>query len=478
MLRLFYLSLISLTISNLQAQELRRKFLDENWIYWNTNVRYIWDNAIGSAIKEGIDAEYVDDKLDEQNPLFHDNRGFFIQSDSYIDFTLPGNRDLWEFEFDDGQRIGFPELFLFITKKYSNAFTDDTRKVPILTDQINDLVDSLDLYESKRAIVREMWYFDKEERRFYSRLAGIGLLPPKGKDRSPVMWIEFQYIELKILERIRPKNYPGMDDLISYVENATWQREVLSWSHTQFERQKKPNRYNTELDVYFQKLLLEQTFSIESSGKKLKSDWKGKQTSGTIDGEGNMSGLWTLLDEKGNRLCEMQYYEGIAEGQYRLFYPNGKVKESGTLRNGMKQGATAVNNTTGNVIASKNYENGLLEGELKWYYDNGLPHTVTRFQNGVVHGPFKRIYPDGVIREQGRFDNGIFAGDWKYNIKMEDVFCEFLKDQEAYGYVSKDLVEGAMEDCIASFVIYFFRKTDKACYGGFCVLPELKGKIE
>lgn len=70
-----------------------------------------------------------------------------------------------------------------------------------------------------------------------------------------------------------------------------------------------------------------------------------------------------FVSEEGN------YEDGLAVGEWKSFYPDGKLMAVGTFKNGKKQGKFAAYNAKGILETSGNYVNDKKEGE--WIFKRG-----------------------------------------------------------------------------------------------------------
>jgi len=72
----------------------------------------------------------------------------------------------------------------------------------------------------------------------------------------------------------------------------------------------------------------------------------------------------------------------IENGEYKIYYPNGKLQLEGTM------------------------VNGEFDGKVMAYYDNGAVQEESNFKNGVLHGMLKRLEKDGTVIRQVQYIDG------------------------------------------------------------------------
>jgi len=88
-------------------------------------------------------------------------------------------------------------------------------------------------------------------------------------------------------------------------------------------------------------------------------------------------------------------------GEYKLYFENGKVKETATYQNDQLIGVRTMYYENGNIETEENYtEPNVLNGEYKTYYDNGQLKLVKIYKNNAIQGTLKVFYPTGKIKEE------------------------------------------------------------------------------
>lgn len=88
-------------------------------------------------------------------------------------------------------------------------------------------------------------------------------------------------------------------------------------------------------------------------------------------------------------MCDLK--DGIFEGEYKMFYPNGKIKTKFYMKDGKPSGLLQSYDENGQLDAEKNYKDGLLHGIAKFYrnemqveeivYENGNEVKSYKFDN-------------------------------------------------------------------------------------------------
>lgn len=88
--------------------------------------------------------------------------------------------------------------------------------------------------------------------------------------------------------------------------------------------------------------------------------------------------------------------DGKKNGSFLVFFPDGKLAQSGYL------------------IDNKN------EGEWKYYYSNGNLESKGLYINDIPQGEWEFYYPSGVLKNKGKFKDGLKDKIWyDYNTEGE-----------------------------------------------------------
>ena len=137
-----------------------------------------------------------------------------------------------------------------------------------------------------------------------------------------------------------------------------------------------------------------------------------------------------------NNIKEIGHWkDGKQNGLFQMYTEDGILIDSGTFKNGERDGVTKqFYNDTGKLRVSANYKNGVLEGEFKAYYPNGNLQGEVNYVNGEMNGDFKEYHENKKIRLSGSYKNSLQEGEWKFY--LEDGTLESIinyKDGELHG---------------------------------------------
>ena len=126
-------------------------------------------------------------------------------------------------------------------------------------------------------------------------------------------------------------------------------------------------KYNSGRDLYTKGGLIYKT------GEK-------KPFTGKVRGEAN------------NKVVEYEVKNGVKNGEFILYFPNGNVE------------------IKGKIIDGKN------EGQWDYYYSNKSLESQGNFKNDLVDGKWVWYFPNGNLKEKGKYVNGKRQGEWlSYN---------------------------------------------------------------
>jgi antitoxin component YwqK of YwqJK toxin-antitoxin module len=145
---------------------------------------------------------------------------------------------------------------------------------------------------------------------------------------------------------------------------------------------------------------------------------------GGIKQEGNYrddkkDGYFKDYAENGNLISVSKYINDVlqpeAEEIKKLdlvneYYPDGKLKSSGTYRNGLPEGIRREYNELGVLVQSFIFQSGIRIGE-----------GIIR-EDGTRDGHWIEFFPDSTLKSEGNYKDGQPTGEWKYyypNGKLE-----------------------------------------------------------
>ncbi len=168
--------------------------------------------------------------------------------------------------------------------------------------------------------------------------------------------------------------------------------------------------------------------------------WKGFYPERLLKSEGTYvddekNGLFKTFNDEGEIISLEKYENGVlitdaAETTVvdirNQYYSNGKVRSSGSYKDGEKHGVHRDYDASGNITASRIYEygkevgrgiigsTGRLEGPWKELYENGTVKEEGTYENGLRSGKWRYYHPSGKLSQNGSFRKGKPHGDWTW----------------------------------------------------------------
>jgi antitoxin component YwqK of YwqJK toxin-antitoxin module len=150
--------------------------------------------------------------------------------------------------------------------------------------------------------------------------------------------------------------------------------------------------------------------------------------------DGELDGLNVVYYK--NNIKEIGHWKaGKQNGLFQMYTEDGVLIDNANFKAGERDGLTEqFYNDTGKLRVSANYKNGVLEGEFKAYYPNGNLQGEVNYVNGEMNGEFKEYHENKKIRLSGSYKNSLQEGEWKFY--LEDGTLESIinyKDGELHG---------------------------------------------
>ncbi|MBT3208893.1 MAG: hypothetical protein HN704_01490 [Bacteroidetes bacterium] len=137
------------------------------------------------------------------------------------------------------------------------------------------------------------------------------------------------------------------------------------------------------------------------------------------------------------------------QGEWKYFYPDGKIKSKGKFRSNKKNGKWEYYYLNGNKEQKGIYKNGKFSGDWIWYFENGKVKREEHYYNGKEEGQFIEYDELDQIISKGEFIDGEKEGEWYY----------FVGDHIEKGKYKYGLKDGLWE--------YSFPNGDRSFEGSF-----------
>ena len=99
-------------------------------------------------------------------------------------------------------------------------------------------------------------------------------------------------------------------------------------------------------------------------------------------------------------------------GKYLIFYPNGKVKESSTFKNGKEDGAYKFFHANGRLKQTATFKDGRLDGVAEDFLENGKRNFIGNYKDGRYDGVWQYFHDNGKIKKiyalKDGYRNGLY----------------------------------------------------------------------
>jgi antitoxin component YwqK of YwqJK toxin-antitoxin module len=120
----------------------------------------------------------------------------------------------------------------------------------------------------------------------------------------------------------------------------------------------------------------------------------------------NGNGLYSEHYESGQKSSEGHVKNGLYDGSWTLWYPNGKVKEVGTYATGGYTLLTSFDPEGNALVVAGN-------GYHKSYYENGIVAAECLYRNGKLNGLLLTRDADGTTLLEANYHDGKYEGEFK-----------------------------------------------------------------
>ncbi len=100
-------------------------------------------------------------------------------------------------------------------------------------------------------------------------------------------------------------------------------------------------------------------------------------------------------------------------GDWKWFWPNGKLKAKRHYDMGHLQGSSEAWYATGQKRWSEHFKHGKLDGVRKVWFENGKVKSVSHFKHGRLDGAAKTWWWNGSKASAGSYVKGKKEGSWK-----------------------------------------------------------------
>jgi len=129
-------------------------------------------------------------------------------------------------------------------------------------------------------------------------------------------------------------------------------------------------------------------------------------------------GLWVFFSERGERLSETWYKNGLQHGKTTTYFPNGPIAETVDYVDGEKHGQWIQYFEDGTFRLNALYEKNNLNGQFKLFHENGKPLLTAYYNNNLPHQHWTFYTAEGEVEREIFYQNGLIVEE-KIHIERE-----------------------------------------------------------
>lgn len=116
---------------------------------------------------------------------------------------------------------------------------------------------------------------------------------------------------------------------------------------------------------------------------------------------------WAITYANGGaKYIEQQYKNGIREGAWRVYYPNGQLEKEGFKKNKLDHGLYKEWYRNGQLKYEYHYSAGKKVGKWLSWYEDGTRYTERNFVNDQLNGKVFVWDEQGVLAKEYDYQNG------------------------------------------------------------------------
>jgi antitoxin component YwqK of YwqJK toxin-antitoxin module len=176
---------------------------------------------------------------------------------------------------------------------------------------------------------------------------------------------------------------------------------------------------------------------FDSNGKR-HGLWTKTYENGSIRYKGEFEhgkeiGVFQFFTEENSKTpdCIKEFSRTNDKATVSYFYQDGKLKSKGQMEGTLRIGKWIYYFKDGiKVLSEENYINGLLEGDYKIFYLNGKVTEWSLYKNGLLHSTSKRFSEEGILVEAINYEEGKLNGEALYYNNSGDLILKgnYLND--------------------------------------------------
>ena len=164
-------------------------------------------------------------------------------------------------------------------------------------------------------------------------------------------------------------------------------------------------------------------------GRRVDLDEKGNKTAEGNIRNGLPEGDWQFFSPEGKLSAETRMVAGKMTGPQILFNPDGRQRSFHTLVDGRRQGPSTLFHPDGSVSDNLSYLGDQLEGPAQGWWPDGTPRYTATWKSGKMEGPSLEYFSSGAKRSEafyvaGKKDGPARTWNEKGELQIEEPWQE------------------------------------------------------
>lgn len=133
-----------------------------------------------------------------------------------------------------------------------------------------------------------------------------------------------------------------------------------------------------------------------------------------LDEQGFRQGVWKVHDAEGNLKYEGQFIDNKPVGEFKYYYPGGRLKAISMMIDGGNRSRTRMFHENGRLMAVGNYLEMEKDSTWNYYSDfDGALMSTEYFIKGRLDSVLVNYFPSGQVAEEIPYTLGAKNGEWK-----------------------------------------------------------------
>lgn len=169
-----------------------------------------------------------------------------------------------------------------------------------------------------------------------------------------------------------------------------------------------------------------------------------------------------------------KYDDGIKDGLWKYYYPNGKLSARLNFEKGSLEGEQTYLSNMQGILAVENWKSDVQHDSSWYYYPNGKLEKKGRFGEGLYEGNWVFYYESGQLKRSGNYWQGLPEGEWTFYFENGQVNQKGIlkegKESGLWKYYNEEgnqTYEGEWRDGVKAGLWFYYKKGKKKKWKNF-----------